>query len=73
MVQNEQINDWLHRELQLRPTEPTIPLRAVCGHSAEYWRSLGVVFVRPDFVGSKREMSPNRARHLTRAVCLFDV
>jgi hypothetical protein len=31
--------------------------------SAEYWRSLGVVFVRKDLVGSKREMSPNRARH----------
>jgi hypothetical protein len=25
--------------------------------------SLGVVFVRKDFVGSKRELSPNRARH----------
>ena len=43
------------------------------GPFAEYWRSLGVVFVRPDFVGSKREMSPNRARHLARAAYPFAV
>ena len=39
-------------------------LSGLCGDSAEYWRSLGVAAIHPDFVGSKREMSPNRARHL---------
>ena len=33
------------------------------GRFVDYWRSFDVVFVRKDFVGSKREMSPNRARH----------
>lgn len=30
----------------------------------EFWRSLGVAAIRPDFVGSKRESSPNRARQI---------
>ncbi len=34
---------------------------AAGGYLADYWRSPGAVFVRLDFVGSKREMSPNRA------------
>ena len=34
------------------------------GRFVDYWRSFDVVFVRKDFVGSKREMSPNRARQL---------
>ena len=47
------------------PAGPTIAFRP----SADVLRSSGVVFVRPDFVGSKREMSPNRARHHFRAIC----
>jgi hypothetical protein len=40
------------------PTGPAIPSRL----SADVLRIIGVAFVRMDFVGSKREMSPNRAR-----------
>jgi hypothetical protein len=29
----------------------------ICGRFVEFWRSLGVAAIRPDFVGSKCEMS----------------
>jgi hypothetical protein len=47
--------------------------RDLIGPSADSLWTFGVAFVHKDFVGSKREISPNRACHLTRAVCLFAV
>jgi hypothetical protein len=40
--------------------------------SADVLRTFGVVFVRWDFVGSKRELSPNRARQ-NRHPTLFPI
>jgi len=37
--------------------------RDLMGSPADILRTLGVLLVRRDFVGSKREMSRNRARH----------
>jgi hypothetical protein len=39
--------------------------------SADIPRTPSVLFVRPDFVGSKRELSPNRARHVFSAIGYF--
>jgi len=38
-------------------------LRILCGSSADLLRIFCVCPLRKNFVGSKREMSPNRARH----------
>jgi hypothetical protein len=46
------------------PTGPTISFRL----SVDVLRTFDVVFVRRDFVGSKREMSPNRPHHSLDAV-----
>jgi hypothetical protein len=60
---------------RIRSSEPIQPMLlttaciALVLLSADVLRIFGVVFVRRNFVGSKREMSPNRARHLFLAVC----
>jgi hypothetical protein len=64
----------MEREFSLMREQVRSASRNICGHFVEFWRSLDVAAIRPDFVGSKREMSPNRARqHISiELVSLFE-